>query len=177
MARSRTLVVGRDYGDDVPYKEGEVASGATIYPGMFLEVTGENSDGEPLLQPKSTDDDGDAAVRVALTPESPPKTTSADSDVPREHEYNAGENVQYQVLRPGDEVQNGLLADGTSTPATSDADVSIGDKLVCFSDGSVRAGGTGGNAIAEATEAVDNSGGSGTEGGISAARISFEVIR
>jgi hypothetical protein len=177
MARSRTLVTGRDYGDDVPYKEGEVASGATIYPGMLLEVTGENSDGEPLLQPKSTDDDGDAAVRVALTPESPPKTASADSDVPREHEYDAGESVQYQVFRPGDEIQNGLLADGTALTTASNATVAIGDKLVTYSDGSVRTGGTAGNAIAEATEAVDNSGGGGTEGGISAKRVAFEVIR
>lgn len=177
MARSRTLIAGNAHGDDVPYKEGEVAGGATVYPGMLIEVTGTNSNGEPLVQPKSTEDDGDAAVRIALTPESPPKTSSADNDIPREHEYTAGEHIQFQVFRPGDEIQNGLLADGTAITTAANANVSVGDKLVTYSDGSVRTGGTAGNAIAEATEAVDNSGGSGTEGGISAARLAFEVIR
>lgn len=175
MARSLTKITARTYGDDKPYKEGEVDSGNTIYPGMLLEVTGTNSDDEPLLAPKSTNDDGDATVRMALTPGSPPRHN--DSDNPREHEYDAGENVEYMVLRPGDEVQNGLLADGTALAASADANVSIGDKLVTYSDGSVRTGGTAGNAIAEAVEAVDNSGGGGSEGGISAKRIAFEVIR
>lgn len=177
MARSRTLIFGRDHGDDVPYKEGEVASGATIYPGMILEVSGTNSDGEPLVQPVSTVDKLGAPVRIALTPESPPKTSSADSDIPRQHEYSAGEHIQYQVARPGDVIQNALLADGGVLGTASNADVSIGDSLGTNDDGTVKITSTGGAVFGEALEAVDNSAGGGGEGGVDAARLEFEVVR
>ena len=175
MARSRTLIIGHDYGDDVPYKEGEVASGATVYPGMILEQTGVNNDGDPLLQPVSSVEKLGAPVRIALSPESPPKNT--DADIPRQHEYAAGEHVQYQVMRPGDEVQNALLADGGVLASASDADVSIGDGLGTNDDGTVKVSTTAGSIFAEAIEAVDNSTGGGGEGGVDAARISFEVTR
>lgn len=173
MARSRTLIIGNANGDDVPYKEGEVASGETVYPGMLLEQTGENARGEPLLAPVSSVDK-DTSVRLALTPESPPKNT--DADIPREHEYTAGEHIQYQVLRPGDVVQNGLLADGGVLSSASDADVSIGDGLGTNDDGTMKATTTAGAILAEATEAVDNSTGGGGEGGVDAARIAYEVV-
>lgn len=173
MARSKTLIVGRAYGDDRPYKEGEVASGETIYPGMALEITGTNTDGDPLLAPVSTVDD-ETVYRVALTPESPPKTT--DDDIPREHEYDAGENVQYAVLRPGDELQNALLADGGVLASSADANVAIGDTLGTNDDGTLKATTTAGAGVAVALEAVDNSSGGGGEGGVDAARLDVEVI-
>ncbi len=123
MAKSRASIEGAQFGEEA-YKEGEVASGATIYPGMVLEITGTNGDGDPLLAPVSTVDKPDAAVRVALTPTAPPKGN--DADEPREHEYSAGEVVQYQVFRSGDTIQNGLLADGTALATSSNATVSPG---------------------------------------------------
>jgi hypothetical protein len=173
MGRSKTKIIGKQYGSDV-YGEGVVATGATVYPGMVLEKTGENADGEPIVQPVSTTDKLGESVRVALTPESPPHAT--DADIPREHEYTEGRNVQFQVLRSGDTVQNGLLADGTTLGVAADATVSYGEALGTSDDGTLKATATAGAIIARALEAVDNSTGDGTEGGVSAKRIAFEVV-
>jgi len=164
MAKSNAKVIGKAYGDDTAYKEGEVASGATVYPGMLLEITGSNSDGDPTLQPVSTVD-AEVPFRVALPPESPPK--GADSDVPIEHEYSAGENCQYYVARSGDQIQNALLANGEDTGSLPQA-------LGTSDDGSLATTTTNGATLAWTLEDLDNSGGS-DQGGISAARINVEV--
>jgi hypothetical protein len=164
MAKSDAKVTGKVYGNDTAYKEGEVASGETIYPGMLVEVTGDNGDGDPTLQP-CQNVDAEIPVRVVLTPESPPKGN--DSDIPIEHEYSAGENVQYYVARPGDEIQNALLANGENVGGLPQA-------LGANNDGSLATTTTNGATLARALEDVDNSGG-GDQAGISAARIDVEV--
>lgn len=163
MAKSNKKVMGTGP-ETYEYKEGEVASGNTIYPGMALEYSGTNSDGDPLLIPVDSAD-YDGPLRVALSPESPPK--GADSDVPIEHEYSAGENVQYAIPYPGAVVQNGLLADGTDTGA-------LPTQLGTSTDGSLTTTSTAGAVLANALEDVNNTSGS-DQGGISAARIRYEV--
>jgi hypothetical protein len=165
MAKSIARIIGKAYGSDTAYKEGEVASGNTIYPGMLLEVTGDNGDGDPTLAPVSTVD-AEVPFRVALVPESPPKGN--DSDDPIEHEYSAGENVQYYVARAGDEIQNALLGNGENVSGLPQA-------LGANSDGSLATTTTNGATLARALEDIDNSGGS-DQGGISAARIDVEVV-
>jgi len=94
------------------YKEGVVATGATVYPGMIVEITGENSDYEetPQVQPVSSVEKIGENFRVALTPDTPPK--GDDTDIPRQHEYTEGEHIQFAVVQSGAIVQNALLADG-----------------------------------------------------------------
>lgn len=162
MAKSNTKVIGHG---EYEYKEGEVASGNTVYPGMLLEYTGTNSDGDPTVKPVDSAD-YDGPVRVALTPESPPK--GADADVPIEHEYSAGQNVQYAICYPGTVIQNALLANTTDTGA-------MPSQLGSSTDGSFTTTSTTGATLAVALEDVDNSGGS-DQGGISAARIRVEVV-
>lgn len=163
MAKSNTKVMGTGP-ETYEYKEGEVASGATVYPGMALEYTGTNADGDPLVQPVDAAD-YDGPLRIALTPESPPK--GADSDVPVEHEYSAGESVQFAIPYPGAVIQNALLANGTDTGA-------MPTQLGTSDDGSLTTTSTAGAVLANALEDVNNGGGS-DQGGISAARIRVEV--
>jgi hypothetical protein len=158
------------------YEEAEVASGSTIYPGMAVEKTGENSDHEetPTVQPVSSADKVGENFIIALTPRAPPR--GADSDIPIEHEYDAGESVQIAVCQPGCEVQNALLADGTGLATSAEANVSYDDRLGSSSDGSLKNTSTAGATLCRAREAVDNSGGGGDQGGISAERLNVEVV-
>jgi len=161
---------------DYEYKEGVVASGATVYPGMIVEVTGENSDYEetPQVQPVSSVEKIGESFRVALTPDTPPK--GDDTDIPRQHEYTEGEHIQYAVVQPGAIVQNALLADGNDLSTASDANISYDDALGTNDDGSLQITTAGGSVLCRAREANDNSGGAGSEGTGSMARINVEVV-
>lgn len=173
---SSTEILGETDNSLFEYEEGEVASGATIYPGMILEKTGENSDYEetPILQPVSSIEKIGENFMVAETPKVPPR--GDDTDIPREHEYTEGEVVQFAVCQPGAEVQNALLADGGVLASATDADISYDDALGSNDDGTLQLTTAAGSVLARAREAVDNSGGGGGEGGVDAARINVEVV-
>lgn len=157
--------------------EGKVASGKTIYPGMIIEETGTYTGGAgaptPLVQPVSTQDKVGENFRVALPPDTPPHND--DADLPRQHEYTEDEHIEYAVVYAG-RVQNALLANGSDTDATSDANIDYDERLGTFSDGSLQLTSTAGATLARAREDVDNSGGSGTEGVGDMARIDVEVV-
>lgn len=173
---SDTKILGETDSSLYEYEEAEVASGSTIYPGMVLEKTGENSDydGRPTVQPVSSVEKLGAGFVVALEPDAPPRGN--DTDVPRQHEYDAGENVQIATCLPGCEVQNALLADGGELASSSDANVSHDAALAANDDGTLKETTTAGSIIARAREAIDNSSGGGGEGGVDAARINVEVV-
>jgi hypothetical protein len=171
---SRTLILGKNA--EYTYKEGEVASGNTIYPGMVIEETGTTpSAGEdtPTVQPVSSIEKIGENFRVALTPDAPPHAN--DSDDPVQHEYDAGEHIQYATVYAG-RVQGALLADGGVLSSSSDADVSYDDLLGTNDDGTLQITTAGGSGLARARESVDNSSGGGGEGGVDAARIEVEVV-
>lgn len=157
MAKSRAVIEGQPCSDRSVYEEGQVASGVTVTPGMLLEQTGVSDDGEkPLVQPVSTADEADPEVMVALAPDAPPKGN--DADLPINHEYEAGENIQFRIFRSGDTIQNAVLAAGGDLATASEATVTYGDKVGTYSDGSVKATSTAGAALAVVDDDVDNSG-------------------
>ncbi|UBF23366.1 capsid stabilizing protein [Haloarcula tailed virus 3] len=171
---SNTKILGKNA--EYTYKEGEVASGATVYPGMVVEETGTITDGAgeptPLVQPVSSVEKIGENFRVALTPRSPPHAN--DADVPIEHEYDAGEHVQYATVYAG-RVQNAILADGGVLASSSDANVSYDDALGTNDDGTLQITTAGGSVLCRAREGVDNSTGGGGAGGVDGARIDVEV--
>lgn len=173
---SETRILGKNA--DVEYKEGEVASGATVYPGMVIEVTGETSGGAgagtPTVQPVSTIEKTHENLRVALEPDTPPHAN--DADLPRQHEYDAGEHIQFAVVKPGGRVQNALLANGNDLATAAEANVSYDDALATNDDGSLKTATGSDDALCRARKAVDNSGGSGSEGPGDMARIDVEAI-
>lgn len=160
------------------YEEAQVASGTTIYPGMVLEKNGSTGDYEPkpTVQPVQTADEVGRNFIVALAPSAPPR--GSDSDIPREHEYDAGENIEIAVCQPGCEVQNALLCAATNNSSTGDSKVdSYDDPLTTNDDGGLAQHSKAGAIMARAREAsVDNSGNAGTEGGIQGLRINVEVV-
>lgn len=172
---SDTKILGKNAEHNV--LEGEVASGATVYPGMIVEETGTVSGGAgaatPTVQPVSSVEKIGPAVLVALEPDTPPHANDADTVI--EHEYDAGEYVEYARVYAG-RVQNALLADGTALAASGDATISYDDALGTNDDGTLQLTTAGGSVVARAREAVDNSTGGGTAGGVSAERIDVEVV-
>jgi hypothetical protein len=173
---SETKILGKDA--EFVTKEGEVASGSTIYPGMVLEETGTVSGGAgaatPTVQPVSSIEKIGESFRVALVPDTPPHAN--DSDVPIEHEYDAGEHVEYAVVQPGSRVQNALLADGGVLASSSDANVSYDNALGTNDDGTLQITTAAGSVLARAREAQDNSTGGGGAAGVDAQRIDVEVV-
>lgn len=172
---SDTLILGKNA--EYVTLEGEVASGNTIYPGMILEETGTTSTAgadTPLVRPVQSVEKEDDSFRVALPPDTPPHAN--DADLPIEHEYDAGEHVEYAVVLPGGRVQNAILADGGVLAAAADADVSYDDRLGTNDDGTLQITSSSGTGICRAREAVDNSGGGGGQGGVDGARIDVEVV-
>lgn len=161
---------------DYHYTEAEVASGQTIYPGMVVEVTGYKSDyvETPLVQPVSSVEKIGENFRVATEPDTPPR--GADADLPRNHEYGAGENVEIAVCYPGAIVQNALVADGTTLTTAADATVGVDDALGSNDDGSLQVTTAAGSVLCRARESVDNSTGNGTEATGTLKRINIEVV-
>lgn len=154
---------------DAPYSEGVVASGATVTPGMGIEVAGVNDDGDFQLQPVSTTGKTGAQARFAREQRVPPR---AESGSILEQAYQAGEHIEFRVYRRGDVVENALLAAGGDLETASQATVTPGDALAFYSDGSLKISGTAGAEVAIAREAEDNS--SASAG--SHARLSVEVL-
>lgn len=173
---SETTILGKDA--DYATKEGQVATGATVYPGMIVEETGTVTGGAgaatPTVQPASSVEKIGESFRVALVPDTPPHAN--DADVPIEHEYDAGEHVEYAVVRAGSRVQNALLADGTALTTAADATIAFDDALGTNDDGTLQLTTAAGSVLARAREPVDNSGGTGGQGGVSAKRIDVEVV-
>lgn len=170
---SDSLILGKNA--EYVYKEGEVATGATVYPGMIVEETGTTSSAgadTPTVQPVSSVEKIGENFRVALTPDAPPHAN--DTDVPIEHEYDAGEHIQYATVYAG-RVQNAILADGGVLASSSDANVSYDDALGTNDDGTLQITTAGGSVLGRARESVDNSTGGGGAGGVDGARIDVEV--
>lgn len=168
---SITDVVGRSYGEAV-YLEGE-ADGA-ITPGELVERTGTNSSGEPTFGAVSSEDKLGPAVMVACVPSTPPQRDGSDTD-PIDQEIADGNLVEVRVVRPGETIQNALLANGNDLTAGS-ANVSVGDPVTTAADGSVKSEGVAGAIFARFTEAVDNSTGQGSAPPGDRARVDIEVI-
>ncbi|MFC6975812.1 hypothetical protein ACFQL1_15870 [Halomicroarcula sp. GCM10025709] len=171
---SETLILGKNA--QYTCLEGEVASGATVFPGMLVEETGTTpTTGEdtPTVQPVSTVEDAHSPVLVALTPDTPPHAN--DADIPRQHEYDAGEHIEYAQVYAG-EIQNLLVANGADLATASEANISYDDALATNDDGAVKNATGTDDGILRAREAVDNSGGSGSDGPGDMARIRGLVI-
>jgi len=172
---SETKILGANA--EYHIREGEVASGETIYPGMLVEETGTISGGAgeptPTVQRVDTVEQTETVVLVALTPDTPPHAN--DADIPRQHEYDAGEHIEYARVWAGD-IQNLLLANGGDLGSSSDADISYDDALAPNDDGAVLQSGTVDATLFRSREAVDNSAGSGSEGPGDMARIRAEVL-
>jgi len=171
---SETHILGKNA--EYTVREGEVASGATVYPGMIVEETGTTPSAgadTPTVQPVSSVEKIGESFRVALTPDTPPHAN--DADIPREHEYDAGEHIEYAVVYAG-QVQNALIADGGVLASSGDADVSYDDALGTNDDGTLQITTAAGSVLCRARGAVDNSTGGGGEGGADAARLTVEVI-
>jgi hypothetical protein len=171
---SETRILGKNA--EYTCLEGEVASGETVYPGMVIEETGTTASAgadTPTVRPVNSIEKIGESMRVALTPDTPPHAN--DADIPREHEYDAGEHVEYAVVYAG-QVQNALLADGGVLETATDADVSYDDALGTNDDGTLQITTAAGSILCRAREAVDNETGGGGEGGVDAARITVEVV-
>jgi hypothetical protein len=86
--------------------------------------------------------------------------------------YDAGNHIEFRVYRPGDLVENALLAAGGDLATASEATVTVGDPLAFNDDGSLKLATVAGAEEAQAREDVDNSGAAAGE----RARISVEVL-
>lgn len=172
---SDTRILGKNA--DYTTEEGEVASGATIYPGMVVELTGTTTTAgadTPLVQPVGTIEKTHENLRVALTPDTPPHAN--DADIPRQHEYDAGEHVEFAVVKSGSRVQNALLANGADLATASEATAAFDDALATNDDGSLKTATGADDALCRARQAVDNSTGTGSDGPGDMARIVVEAI-
>ena len=172
-------VTGTTYHES-PSDGGEVAAGASVTPGMGIEKTGSNPDDDPLLQPVSSIEPADAQTRFAVEQGTPPR--GGDGRM-IDQASAAGEHVEFRIYRPGDVVENALVASGTdlnddggvgggTTAGSAQANVSDGDSLAFYSDGSLKVAQSGDAAVAVAREDVDNSGAAAGD----RARISVEVL-
>jgi hypothetical protein len=157
-------------------QEGEVASGETIYPGMLVEKTGTTSTAgadTPTVQAVDTVEQTETVLLVALTPDTPPHAN--DSDIPIQHEYDAGEHIEFAQVFAG-EIQNLLLANGNDLTTASEANISYDNPLAPNDDGAVKESTTTDATLFRAREGVDNSGGSGSQGPGDMKRIRAEVL-
>lgn len=162
------------------YGEGGVADGATVTPGMGIERTGTDADGKPTVQPVSTIEPADAQARFAIEQRLPPRSEGEEM---LEDEYEAGNYLQFFVFQRGDVVENALVASGqdladnetvggAAGSGSGQATIEAGDSLAFFSDGTLKVAQDGAAAVAEAREAVDNSGAASGEYG----RVSIEAL-
>jgi len=117
----------------------EYPAHAAITPGHFVEL---RSDGKVQ---KCTADGAFAIPMVALEDELQGRGIGTA--------YSANEPVQVMIAQRGEEVY-ALLAE--------DEDVSVGDLLTCAGDGTLKEAGSSDHPIAQALEALDLSGSSGT---------------
>jgi hypothetical protein len=160
-------VQGKTYPDGV-YKEYEAAG--TITPGEGIEISGIDS-GNLQVQPVSSVEPTGASARFAVEQSRPPRAEPGDTS-PIDQDYESGENVEARVFDSGEEVENALLAAGGDLGTSSEADVSVGDKLAFNDDGTLKEATTAGAEVAVALEANNNSGASAGN----PVRIRVEVI-
>lgn len=151
--------------DSIP-DDGE-ASG-TITPGDLIEQTGVS--GRERTYARHSTAAAKTSVSIALEGKG---GRGIDQDIA------SGEYMEYKEFLPGDEfygfVFDGANAAGTGADLSANANLSAGQLVVSYGNGKFRAldtanGDATGAAIARATEAVDNSGGS------TPARVVFEAI-
>jgi len=168
MSDPTATIEGKTYGEPI-YKEGE--AGSDLTPGELLVQTGTNAQGEPIYDAVASVEELGPQAQFAQVPSTPPQRDGSDTD-PVDQTIDAGTLVEVRVFRSGDTVKGALLASGTDLATAAEADVSPGDRLGSYSDGSLKATTTAGAAVAVADEAVDNSGAAAGE----RARISVEVL-
>lgn len=158
-----TEVYGKRYYDGA-YKEG-IKAGTDITPGMGLEY---DSNGD-LIPVDSVEPTG-ASARFAIEPQVSDTTGRTN---PIDDDYTeTDELVRFFVGRPGDEVEEALLASGADLATASEANITTGTKLAFNDDGTLKEATTAGAEVAVALEDVDNSGANSG----SFARISVEVL-
>ncbi len=122
--RSKTIA-GRNYPSIVKDDRYVLAEGATVTPGMLLEVTGETTAGVLEVQPHSGVGSAVSRLLVAEVRGHPPRGDQTRT-LRKDQDYTeAGELVEAVHFRRGDTSDNLLLADAAS--------VTPGDPLV--SDG------------------------------------------
>lgn len=168
MSDPTATIEGKSYGEPV-YKEGE--AGSDLTPGELLVQTGTNAAGEPVYDSVSTTDKLDPQAQFAQVPSTPPQRDGTNSD-PVDQTIASGTLVEVRVFRSGDTVKGALLAAGADLTTAGNADISPGDTLGSSDDGSLKATSTGGAGVAEANEAIDNSGAAAGE----RVRIDVEVL-
>lgn len=158
-----TEIYGKKYYDGA-YKEGTKA-GTDITPGMGLEY---DSNGD-LIPVDSIEPTG-ASARFAIEPQVSDTTGRTN---PIDDDYTeTDELVRFFVGRPGDEVENALLAAGSDLATASEATVAPGDKVAFNDDGTLKEATVAGAEVAVALESVDNSGASSGD----FARVAVEVL-
>jgi len=158
-----TEVYGKRYYDGA-YKEGKKA-GTNVTPGMGV-VYDANGD----LVPVGTVEPTGVPARFAIEPQvsdTTGRTNPVDDDYTETDEI-----VRFFVGRPGDELENALLAAGGDLATASEANISVGDRLAFNDDGTLKEATVAGAEVAVALEAVDNSGASSGD----FARIQVEVL-
>jgi len=168
MSDPTATIEGKSYGEPI-YREGE--AGSDLTPGELLVRTGTNSAGEPIYDSVSTVDAVDPQAQFAQVSSTPPQRDGTDTD-PVDQTIPSGTIVEVRIYRSGDTVKGALLAAGGDLSADSDANVSVGDTLGSNDDGALKATSTAGAGVAEANEALDNSGASAGD----RVRIDVEVL-
>jgi len=152
--RSKTIA-GRNRPSENTDERYVLASGATVTPGMLLEVAGETAEGTMEVQPHSTAAGPVDRVIVAVNRSHPPRGNQTRTLRKNQDYTDAGELVETLVFREGDSTDNALLADGES--------VAPGDPLVSDGGGGLQAATGDGTDetgfVAEADETVDNTSG------------------
>ena len=153
--RRTKTIAGRNHPSVLKDDRYVLAAGATVTPGMLLEVSGETSDGALEVQPHSTAARNPGRLLFAEVRAHPPRgdqsrTSRKDLDYGQE-----GEMVEAVHFRPGDGTDNALLADGES--------VTPGDSLVSDGAGGLQAaagdGTEEGAYVCEADETLNNTSG------------------
>lgn len=158
-----TEIYGKRYYDGA-YKEGKKAA-TDITPGMGV-VYDSNGDLVPVGAVEPTG----VSARFAIEPQVSDTTGRTN---PIDDDYaETDENVRFFVGRPGDEVENALLASGSDLATASEATITTGDRLAFNDDGTLKEATVAGAEVAVALEDVDNSGAAAGE----FARISVEVL-
>jgi len=152
--RSKTIA-GRNRPSEVKDDRYVLAAGATVTPGMLLEVAGETAGGTMEVQPHSTVA-GLADRAIVAAERSHPPRGDQTRTLRKDQDYtDAGEFVEVLVFREGDSTDNALLADGES--------VASGDPLVSDGGGGLQAAAGDGTedaaVVANADETVDNTSG------------------
>lgn len=153
------LLEGRD-----AYREDGQADG-TVTPGHLCEFSGVDTAGADDTKTLTTHGTDDEQANPVFALEYGKTGKGIDED------YASGSSLEYRVGHTGDEFY-AFVAAGSDLATAANATLTPGDLLVSAGDGSLRTGGTSGNAVAVALESVDNSGAAAGE----QARVKVQVI-